>query len=162
MRASRAVSRDGRIIDLCDRAITGLTEARTLDRVREIAGMAEAFAAYTRKMKAALEAQNAVQLVVLLAEAKIGAELKAAQERGEVARAGGDRQSNVRAADNGSASLPELGIPRQRAAEMKKLAAAGAARIRQEVRNARVICLCDRALFPQFSLIVGLGKRTID
>jgi hypothetical protein len=53
--------------------------------VEETVGLrnaAEAFAVYTRTMKAAVEAQNQCQLVVLLAEARIGAELKAAQERG--------------------------------------------------------------------------------
>jgi hypothetical protein len=126
--------RDARIIDLCDRAIVDLSEARTLDQVREIAGMAEAFAAYTRKMRAALEAQNAVHLVVLLAEAKIGAELKAAQERGEVAERGANQ--HVRTADILPATTSQLGIPRQRAAEMKRLADAGEPAIRAEVAAA--------------------------
>lgn len=130
-----AASRDARIIDLCDRAITDLTEARTLDQVREIAGMAEAFAAYTRKMKAALEAQNAVHLVVLLAEAKIGAELKAAQERGEVATQ--ERKASTVPAGNGApASAAEIGLTRKQTMNAKALAAAGEARIREEVANA--------------------------
>jgi len=60
---------------------------------------------------------------LLLAEARIGAELVAAQERGEVAQPGGDQRSiNVRASDNGPATLPDIGIPRQRAAEYRALA----------------------------------------
>lgn len=60
---------------------------------------------------------------LLLAEARIGAELKAAQERGEVATQE-RKASTVRASDGAPASHADLGIPRQRASEMKKLAAA--------------------------------------
>ena len=75
-------------------------------------------------MKAAVAAKNECELVVLLAEARIGAELKAAQERGEVATRDDNlrRGAEVRSSDIGKATLPEIGIPRQRAAEMKKLA----------------------------------------
>lgn len=129
--------RDQKIVALCDVAIARLGEARDVEEVVGLRNAAEAFAVYTRKMKAAVEAQNRCELVVLLAEARIGAELKAAQERGEVERAGGDRRStNVRGSDNGPAKLPEIGIPRQRAAEMKKLAEAGEERIRDEVARA--------------------------
>jgi len=75
-------------------------------------------------------------LVVLLAEARIGAELKAAQERGEVARPGGDRMSNARTSDNAPLTLEAIGIPRQRASEMKTLADAGEIAIRVEVDTA--------------------------
>ena len=61
----------------------------------------------------------------LLAEARIGAELTAAQERGEVAAQGANQ--HVRGPDIQAATLPELGIPRQRASEFKKLAKAGEA-----------------------------------
>lgn len=90
--------------------------------------MAEAFAAYTRKMKAALEAQNAVQLVVLLAEAKIGAELKAAQERGEIARGGDFHGNQVRSREERTATAAEIGLTRK-AMYAKALAIAGEARI---------------------------------
>lgn len=126
--------RDERIMAMCDRAISGLNEARTIEEVKRVGDMAAAFAAYATKLKAALEAQNQCQLVVLLAEARIGVELKAAQERGEVATQG-DR-SNVRGADILTVTLPEIGIPRQRASEMKKLAEAGPERIREEVQRA--------------------------
>jgi hypothetical protein len=123
------------IMDVCDRAILQLGEARTIEEVKRVGDLASAFAAYTRKIKAALEAQNATNLVVALAEARIGAELKAAQERGEVAERG-DR-ANVRSADiSPKATLPDLGIPRQRASEMKKLAELGAENIREVVAEA--------------------------
>ncbi len=51
-----------------------------------------------------------------LAEARIGAELQAAQERGEVARHGGDR-SKFQSPEVALPTSSELGIPAQRAAE---------------------------------------------
>jgi hypothetical protein len=123
------------IMDVCDRAILQLGEARTIEEVKRVGDLASAFAAYTRKIKAALEAQNATNLVVALAEARIGAELKAAQERGEVARHGGDR-SKVQGPDLGPPTLSDLGVPKQRASEYRKLADLGAANIREVVAEA--------------------------
>lgn len=133
--------RDQKIVALCDVAIARLGEARDVEEVVGLRNAAEAFAVYTRKMKAAVEAQNRCELVVLLAEARIGAELKAAQERGEVAArgnppAGNQHQRDVRSPDIAPPTLSEIGIPRQRAAEMKKLAEAGETRIRDEVARA--------------------------
>lgn len=129
--------RDARIVALCDRAISGLQDARDLEEVMAIRNAAEAFSLYTRKMKAAVEAKNECELVVLLAEARIGAELAKAQERGEVAtRADGTAiRDHVHGADK-VATLSDIGIPRQRASEMKKLAEAGEERIREEVATA--------------------------
>lgn len=135
LEALPAEQRDARIIALCDRAIDGLNEARSLEEVFGIRNAAEAFATYTRKYRAAVEAQNQCQLVVLLAEARIGAELKAAQERGEVGSQG-RRSDIVRASDEVKPTIPEIGIPRQRASEMKKLAEAGDNAIREEVAKA--------------------------
>lgn len=131
-----AEARDQRIMALCDGAITRLNDARDVEEVIGLRNAAEAFAVYTRKMKAAVEAQNQCQLVVLLAEARIGAELQKAQERGEVASSAG-RPKNVRTPDDFQPPTHEqVGIPRQRAAEMKKLAAAGEPRIRDEIADA--------------------------
>jgi hypothetical protein len=130
--------RDQNIMALCNSAIVRLTEAKDVEKVIDLRNTAAAFAAYAKKLKAAMEAQNACQLVVLLAEHRIGAELKAAQERGEVAtRTDNLKQgSEVRGADIGKATLSDLGIPRQRAAEYKQLAAAGEEAIKQEVATA--------------------------
>jgi hypothetical protein len=128
--------RDEHILTICDRAIGNLNDARDIETVTELRDHAEMFALYSRKIKAALHAQNECQLVVLLAEARIGAELKAAQERGEVARPGGDRMSNARTSDNAPLTLEAIGIPRQRASEMKTLADAGEIAIRVEVDTA--------------------------
>lgn len=129
-----APERDAQIMVLCDRAIADLGEARTIEEVRRIGDMASVFAAYTRKIKAAIAAQNATQTVVLLAEARIGRELTAAQERGEVSKRGDN--PNVRASDNQIATLSDLGIPRQRAAEMRQLADIGEDAIREAAQEA--------------------------
>jgi len=132
--------RDTQIVALCDRAIVDLREARTIEDVRSIGDIAAAFREYARKIKAAIEAQNATQTVVLLAEARIGAELKAAQERGELARADGGvnqhRREGVRASDTLPTTLDALGIPRQRASEMRQLADIGEVGIREAARVA--------------------------
>jgi hypothetical protein len=120
-------ARDVQIVALCDRAIADLREARTIEEVQRIGAIAEAMAAYARKLRAAMTAQNAAEKVVLLAEQRIGAELKAAQERGEVAtqaKGGANIPHGVRGADT-VATLPDLGLSRQRAAEAKALAALG-------------------------------------
>lgn len=137
-------ARDDHIMSLCDKAISDLQEARTIEDVMAIAGIAAAFASYTRKLKAAVAAQNHAQTVVLLAEARIGAELKAAQNRGELAKAGNppsgnQYQSDVRTSDVAPPpTLAEIGITRQRAAEYKKLAEVGEETIREAATAATV------------------------
>jgi hypothetical protein len=84
---------------------------------------------------------RATQLVVLLAEARIGAELAAAQERGEVATRGNptganQHTGNARASGLSTPTLSDLGISSQRASEMRRLAEVGEQRIREEVRSA--------------------------
>jgi hypothetical protein len=116
-------------------------ETRDIEAVRRIGAFAQAMAIYARKLKAAIAAQNHAQLVVLLAEARIGAELKAAQERGEVAKRGGNRGNQytggkVGTADFGKPGPEDLGIPRWHAAEMKRLAALGEEAITQAVAEA--------------------------
>lgn len=128
--------RDTQIVALCDRAIVDLREARTIEDVRSIGDIAAAFREYARKIKAAIEAQNATQTVVLLAEARIGAELKAAQERGELGAQGRRSDLNlVRDADE-VPTIDSLGIPRQRASEMRQLADIGEVGIREAARVA--------------------------
>ncbi len=132
-----AAIRDDQIVALCDQAIDRLGEARTLEDVLGIKNVAEAWEVYTRKLDASTEAQIACTRVTLLAKAKIGSELQAAQERGEIATQQVGRPISVRASDTYSATLSEIGIPRQRAAEYKALAEAGEAAIREEVIEAK-------------------------
>lgn len=58
---------------------------------------------------AAREAQNQCTLVVFLADARVGAELRKAQEAGDIAGHGGDR-SKVRASDLDPPTLSEISI----------------------------------------------------
>ncbi|NKE47026.1 hypothetical protein HB662_19760 [Roseomonas frigidaquae] len=71
--------------------------------------------------------------MVLLAEARIGAELTAAQARGAVATQaehGRGVQASARASGT-CATLAEIGIPSRRVSEMNKLAQAGEQAIRE-------------------------------
>ncbi len=58
----------------------------------------------------------------MLADARIGAELKAEQERGDVATQA-RHPGSVRGAVTAPVKAEQIGTPRQRASEMKKLAA---------------------------------------
>ncbi len=60
----------------------------------------------------------------MLAEATIGQRLQAPQEAGKIASREDTlkRGPDVRATDNGKATLPQIGIPRQRGSEYKTLA----------------------------------------
>jgi hypothetical protein len=97
--------------------------------VRGIGDLAAAWREYLRRHKAAVEAQNLAQQVVLLAEAKIGAELEAAQKRGEVAQHGGDRGNQHSGGKLPDGNLANIGLTPKRAHEARKLAHAGAERI---------------------------------
>ena len=135
-----AAQRDAKIIALCDQAIDQLREARDLEEVFGIRNAAEAFAVYSRKYKSAVDAQAQCQLVVLLAEVRIGTELAAAQARGEVAKADGvvnqHSKEGARSAGTLPATLSDLNIPSQRAADMKALAKKGEPAIRAHVKAA--------------------------
>lgn len=70
---------------------------------------------------------------MFLADARVGAELRKAQDAGQLATQ--ERHPNsVRASDTAPTTLPEIGIPRQRASEMKRLAEVGEPAIRAEVK----------------------------
>ncbi len=87
--------------------------------------------------KQAMEAKRlaAAGETAILAEARIGAELKAAQERGELATQ--DRHpGSVPNGNTAPATLPEIGLTRKQAMEAKRLAAAGEPAIRAEVQAA--------------------------
>jgi phage N-6-adenine-methyltransferase len=132
-------ARDVQIAQLCDRAIEDLREARSIEEVQRIGAIAEAMAAYTRKIKAALSAQNAAEKVVLLAETRIGAELEAARKRGEIATRADGTAIRDHVPDGNKvapATLADLGISRKRAAEAKRLAELGEDVIHEAARAA--------------------------
>lgn len=130
--------RDAQIMLICDRAIEQLGEARDIEAVVQVRNIAEAFSTYARKLKAAHEAQNACVRVTMLAELRIGRELEAAQHRNELQTPGGNwkKTQEVQGSDRLKITLREVGIPKQRAAEMKLLSAAGPEAVEAEVAAA--------------------------
>ena len=73
---------------------------------------------------------------MLLAEARIGAELKAAQDAGQLATQESGRPVSVPAGNTSPATLPEIGISRKQAMNAKRLAEVGEPAIRAEVKRA--------------------------
>lgn len=70
---------------LCDTAIRDLAEVKTIGECLNIRNVMEAARVYVKKLGLAQEAQDAVTKIVVLAERRIGQELIAAQQRGELA-----------------------------------------------------------------------------
>lgn len=111
-----------RLPALIDRARGRLAEARTSAEVLEAKHVAEAALHYAKVTGAANEAHADCLRIITRCEIRISREVDAAQQRGEVARAGDN--PNVRAADNQS-TIADLGIDRRRLAEWRDLAEAG-------------------------------------
>lgn len=129
--------REQEIQVLCDRAIMDLTDAKTVQDVMNVLTQAQIIEAYARKHRAAVEAQGNCKIVVMLAEARIGSELMAAQARGELAHKNEPVSQYVQTTDIPPATLTDIGIPRQRAAEMKQLASVGVDAIKAEGQAAK-------------------------
>lgn len=101
---------------------------------------------------------------------RVGAELRKAQEAGEIG-AQGRRSDLVRASDEVKPTLSEIGIPKQRASEMKRLAEVGEPAIRAEVkrandeereRNARIVAAREAGeTVRQVAEREGVSPRTV-
>ena len=80
---------------------------------------------YTAKHKAAQEAQDACARIVVLAEKKIGQEIIAAQQRGELARPGDQDRARDNVPDGNviPATFDDIGITRRQAFEFRQMAA---------------------------------------
>ncbi len=144
-------------------APTGNSEQAGLRRLRKAVDSGDAHAAElmrgrvfetSRRRKLLSFSHHAEVASLPPAEARIATEYDAAQERGEVEKAGGDRKSiNVRAPDNdrpatmhleneatwtpefkAAAKLSELGLDRRRLNEWRKTAEAGEDVVRQAVK----------------------------
>jgi hypothetical protein len=129
-----------RIPQLCAQAIQDLTEARSIGAVLSIKASAEALRVYAEKMRFAISARNACAEVVLLAEARIGQELEAARQRGELATHSPGRPP-TKSIPGGNdlrppATLRDLGITPKQAMNASHVAAAGTDAIRQERERA--------------------------
>lgn len=122
---------------LIDRAQRCLAGARTSAEVLEARAAAQAALHYAKLVKAAHETQADCLKMVARAEIRMANEIDAAQARGEVAKPGGDRQSIVRDADNGSATFDDLDLDRRRVSEWRQLRdAGGEALVERVVQNA--------------------------
>lgn len=102
-----------------------LAEARGLFEVRDVRSVAVAAVAYARAKDLGEDAIRSANRIVILATARIGEEIVAGQERGEIATADGGRPVSVTAADTSPATLPELGISRNLSSTAQRLARAG-------------------------------------
>jgi hypothetical protein len=124
---------------LCDTAIRDLAEVKTIGECLQIRDVMEAARVYARKHKMAQEAQDAVTKIVVLAERRIGQELIAAQQRGELAsRSDGYRFMERVAEDNSlPATLPDVGIDRVSAYRFKQMADLDDEEIEQVAAEAR-------------------------
>jgi hypothetical protein len=124
----------------CDMALAALAKARTLEDVLAIKNTAEALRVYAEKHRAAVEARNQCQEIVLLAEAKIGVALEAARERGELAtreRHGRGGQGGLIPGGNKTpATLKDIGLTPKEAMHAKHMAEAGEDAIRRAAKAA--------------------------
>jgi phage N-6-adenine-methyltransferase len=128
---------------LIDRARTRLAEARTSAEVLEARAAAKAALEYARVTKATKKAQADCFLIIKYAEMRVVEEVRAAQQRGELARHGGVRKSAIKPRTSGldrtacksgisprgsgtdPATLDEIGISSQRFAEWSEVYDAG-------------------------------------
>jgi hypothetical protein len=124
---------------LIDRARSRLADARSSAEVLEARAAAKAALHYARLQKAANETLADCLAMIKRAEMRVVEEVRAAQERGELARHGGDRKSEIKprtpgldraACESGissrgsgtdPATLDEIGISSQRFAEWREL-----------------------------------------
>lgn len=111
---------------LISRAQRYLAEAKTSAELLQARAAAQAALHYSRLRDAAIEVQADCLRIIKLAELRLANEIDAAQERGEVAKPGGDRDSIVQTSDNRTeATFEDLNLDRRRVAEWRQLRDAG-------------------------------------
>jgi hypothetical protein len=93
------------------------------DEALELADMAEAVRVWAAKSKAGYRVENYATSIKARATIRMATCADEGQRRGEIATAGGDRQSIVTPRDNAPASLADLGVPPMRLNRARKLAA---------------------------------------
>lgn len=111
---------------LCDTAIRDLAEVRDIGQCLQIRDVMEAARVYAAKHKLAQEAQDACTKIVVMAERRIGQELIAAQQRGELARADGSthhrRAEGLQDAKPFVPTLADIGVSYRQAHEFRQAA----------------------------------------
>lgn len=121
---------------LLARAGQRLLDARTSAEVLEAKKLAELALHYAKVTQAANDTHADCLRIITRAEMRMADEIDRGQAAGEVAKAGGDRQSNVRASDNGSATYSDLGLSRQRVAEFREVRDAGEEVVETAIQSA--------------------------
>lgn len=106
---------------LCDTAIRGLAEVKTIGECLNIRDLMEAGRIYAAKHKMAQEVQDTCTKIVVLAERKIGQELIEAQKRGELARRD-HHPGSVPSGDTAPLTHEEIGITRKQAHGFRQMA----------------------------------------
>jgi hypothetical protein len=149
MNAIVPVSQDGDSLPvLIDRASTRLAEARSAGEVLEARDAARAAWALAKVRQAANETQADCLRIINRAQSRLATEVDRAQERGEVARAGGDRTSIPRSSGNGDlapqpASIEDIGVSTQRLSEWREVRDTG-----EEVVEAAIQGALDEGRAP--------------
>lgn len=124
------------VLALIDWGKRALEQAGSFDDVRNIKAQAEAIAAYQRSIGAAQEAVDAAVEIKLRAERRMGQELQAGQERGEIATQ--ERKPSTVPDGNGApATHADLGLTRKEAAGYKTLAKPTAEQFESVIESAR-------------------------
>jgi hypothetical protein len=124
---------------LIESAMRHLAEARTIEDVRKVHDFAQLAAAYAKKHKAAVEAQNECTLVVVFAERRIAEEIDKERKKpdGILARHGAEPGTNRAALCKGGSSaltrrpVDAVGIPKWAAKEYAKLRVLSADQLRE-------------------------------
>lgn len=105
---------------LLERTASELARVETVGDARELVDRSAAIRDLARRAKAGVDVENRVTALRVKAEMRLAELVDEGQERGEIAK-GGDNPI-VRDSDNRMATLPDLGIDRQRLAEARTLA----------------------------------------
>lgn len=113
-----------RELDLIAGGARMLAEARDLSEIRNIRSIAVAAAAYARARDLGQDAVLSASRIVVLATERLGEEIIAGQERGEIAKPGfaPSIRDDVEGSDIIPATLAELGISRDLSSAAQRLA----------------------------------------
>lgn len=111
-------------LELRDNAKNQLLQIKDIESGFEYLNKVKAIETWAKAEKKDAELQNIIAEQKIRTQRILGGLIKDGQERGEIAKAGGDRQSIVESIDNGikAKKLSEIGITRDESSTFKKIA----------------------------------------